>query len=168
MAFLLRVVTKPKWVTRPWIIGGEIPADALHDLRSTDNKLSVWSVESNCSNLQIALAALAANRKGLDKLDYTLIDEGILATIPIKYSRTNGGTPHMVANATMHCDLIDLTVSKVANLAHQMMPLERVRVPERNVKLLLADALTKGELDRELIDQKLLNELELGDILKSG
>ena len=160
MALLLRVVTKPKWVSPSWMAAGEVPADVLSDLRATSNELSVWSIQLDHSDLNTALAAVASNRERLEKLDYTLLDEAILPSISIRCVASEGVTAHPSANATMHRDLIELTVQKVARLAHEMMPLKRVRVSEKQVKSLLLNALQSGALNRDRIVPKLLSELE--------
>ena len=160
MAFLLRIVTNPKWIAPEWMAPGDVPADALTDLRANNNELSVWSVELDRSNLDIALAAVASSRERLDKLDYTLLDEAILPEIPITCVGSEGDTPHLTANTAQHRALIELTVQKVAQLAHAMMPLSRGRVTETGVKRLLRDALQRGMLERARIKPKLLHELE--------
>jgi hypothetical protein len=139
---------------------GDVPADALADLKTENNALSVWSVEPDHANLNLALAALASNRQRLAKLDYTLIDEAILRSIPITWVSSEGKTPYSSANKTMHRDLTELTVQKIGRLALEMMPLRRVRVPETEVKRLLLEALQSGALDRHLIVPTLLSELE--------
>jgi hypothetical protein len=138
----------------------DVPADALTDLRATNNELSVWRVQGDDANLQMVLTAVASSRKGLDKLDYTLLDEASLPAIPVRVERSEGKTPHVKANTSVHCDLVELTVQKVARLAHEMMPLTRVRVSEKTVKGLLLDALHTSALDRARLDPKLLAELE--------
>jgi hypothetical protein len=138
----------------------DVPADALTDLRADHNELSVWRVEPDLANLDVALAALASNRHHLDKLDYTLLDEATLPGIPIKCVRSDGSTPYLAANATVHRDLIELTVQKVARLAEQMIGLQRVRVSEKQVERLLREALERGALDRTRMASKLLSELE--------
>jgi hypothetical protein len=160
MALLLRVVSKPKWVAPDWMAPEDVPADALTDLRTDKNELSVWSVEADGTNLDAVLAAVAANRHRLDKLDYTLLDEARLIPIQIKCERSEGITPHVTANGAMHRDLKELTVQKIAQLAKEMMPLTRVRVPETEVRGLLLEALKNGALDRGRIQAKLLSELE--------
>lgn len=159
MALLLRIVSKPKWVAPDWMAAGDVPADALADLRAENNALSFWGVEVDRSNLDMALAAVASNRKRLDKLDYTLLDEAILPAIPIKHVRSEGNSPHAAANA-LHRDLIELTVQKVAHLAREMMPLERVRVTQRQIEILLRAALQSGAIERARIEPNLLGELE--------
>jgi hypothetical protein len=79
MAFLLRNISKPKWARYEWMEPGSAPAEALTDLRPTNNALSVWRIEADHSNLSAVLAAFASNRDRLDKLDYALVDETVLA-----------------------------------------------------------------------------------------
>jgi hypothetical protein len=160
MALLLRVVTNPKWKKPDWMEADEIPADALTDLRSVNNKLSVWSVEPDQSDLDSALIAVASSREHLDKLDYALFDEQVLPALAIEYVKSEGDSPYLAAKSTKHRDLIRLTVRKVARLAEEMMPLERVRVSEKEIKLKLLEALRGGMLDRARIKQKLLADLE--------
>jgi hypothetical protein len=160
MALLLRVISKAKWAAPDWMATGDVPADALTDLRADNNELSVWGVESDRSNLNTALAAVASNRERLDKLDYTLLDETILPAIPIRCLRSDGSSPHLIASTTMHRDLVELTVKKIAHLAHEMMTLERIRVTRRQVELLLREALQSRALDRASIKPTLLSEIE--------
>lgn len=160
MALLLRTVTNPKWVAPDWLPAGEVPAEALTDLRANNNALSVWSVESDRANLNMVLAAIASHRDRLDKLDYTLVDEAILPPIAMEWVKSEANTPHPLANASAHRDLIRLTVQKVARLAHEMMPLERVRVSERQIKRILVEALDSGVLDRARMKPGLLSEVQ--------
>jgi len=140
---------------------GDVPADALTDLRADNNALSVWRVEpDDHEGLDMALAALASHRQKLANLDYALLDEAILPAIPIKCVKSDGGTPHSAANGALHWDLTELTAQKVLRVAEEMMPLERARMPKKAVKSLLLGALKSGALERARIDKRLLSELE--------
>ncbi len=160
MPFLLRVVSKPKWMRPEWMDPADVPADALADLKSGGNKLSVWRVEADRSNLHVVLTAIASNRERLDKLDYTLIDEGVISAIPIALIEADGISPHTSANVTLHRDLAELTVARISKLAEKMMPLERFRLPEKEVRRLLSAGLDSGELDKERMDRTLLDQLK--------
>jgi hypothetical protein len=60
----------------------------------------------------------------------------------------------------MHRDLVELTAQKIVRIATEMMPLQRFRLSERQVKGLLREALQGGTLDRTRVESKLLAELE--------
>ena len=159
MALLLRVINKAKWDQQyNWLASSDLPADIITDLRTNNNELSVWSVDFDRCNLDVVLAAAAAGREHLDKLDYTLLDEAIPTKISIKCRQSPANTPNQAANS-LHRDLAELTVRKVVDLAHHMMPLRRERITARQVKELLMDALQKETLDRAKMKPKLLEEL---------
>lgn len=92
MPFLLRNLTKPKWVRPDWMDDADIPADALTDLRSDHNELSVWAVDPDGPDLNRALTAFASARSQLDKLDYALIDEDIATSISIMVNPSEAAT----------------------------------------------------------------------------
>ena len=112
------------------------------------------------SNLEAAIVAAASSRERIDKLDYTLFVEEALIPLGIRCVKSDGGTPHPLANRTMHRDLVQLTVQNVVHLAGMMMPLERMRVSEKQIRLMLLKALRDGELERARIGPKLLADLE--------
>src|SRR5687768_2781573 len=93
MAFLLRTINRAKWSVPDWMGPGDVPADALSDLRTQSNTLSVWLVDENQTNLETIIEAFAAGRNQLDKLDYTLITDQTLPPIPIAVALVEGNTP---------------------------------------------------------------------------
>lgn len=161
MALLLRKVTPAKWKLPDWCPRGEVPSDALVDIRTTDNTLSFWVVASdNFEDLKMAVTAIVSGQKHLDKLDYALLDEACLPRISVSVDRTSEGrSPCRAANAS-HCDLTELTAQKSLLLAGEIMQLERKRIPESKVRRLLQEALQSGSLDRNLIDPGLLATID--------
>lgn len=57
---------------------------ALSSLRTKDNRLSVWRIDEDRGNLHRVVAALAAGRDFLDKLDYAVIDLQALDSLGIQ------------------------------------------------------------------------------------
>jgi hypothetical protein len=160
---LLRKITKPKWFDTPWLPPGEVPADALVDLRSQHNVLSVWRVEPDEANLHVVIAAMASDKtERLANFDYVLLDEDVLARLNIQLIQTEGETPHLHANLQWHCDLSELTAMKVVQLAHEVKrkEAEHRRVQHTVVRDILKTALETGELQRTAVTAKLLAELE--------
>jgi hypothetical protein len=160
MAYLLRKISKPKWVQPEWIDKADVPAQAILDLIPKNNALSLWRVDEDRSNLQIVLEALASNFDHLGNLDYALIDEASVLAIPIKVSQADGDTPHSVAN-NCHRDLEELSIFKLALLANEIRPLKKERMTEREVEKLLLKAVAEGRLDKEQLKQTLKEALAL-------
>jgi len=159
MPDLLRVISKAKWLRPTWLAAGEIPADAVSDLRTQDNTLSVWAVEADHSNVGRVVTAMAAMRVRLDKLDYTVVGEDQVRSLDIACVAKSMETPDAAVNG-LHRDLDQLSGSKVLRLAAEMMPLERRRLSERQVRELLLASLQAGVLDRAQIKGSLLQQLE--------
>jgi hypothetical protein len=157
MAVLLRTINKARWFTE-WLPRGEVPADALVDLRSTDNELSFWLVDESRVNLDAVIVALAANRNYLSKLDFAVIDEADVAALGIRSKQTEGDTPDDAVNKTWHRDLVELTGTKVIRLAERLEA--QPRVSEKKVKEMLLKALRDGSLDRTKMSASLVREVE--------
>src|SRR5262245_1715293 len=118
---LLRKITKAKWYDDESIPVGEIQADALTDLRTDKNALSVWSVELDESSLAAVIAALASNKTAhVSKVDYVLLDDDVIARLDLRPVKSDGDSPHHEANTRWHLDLTGLTVSKIAGLAREV------------------------------------------------
>ena len=121
MGYILRKIRRAKWIEHAgisWLPASEIQADALFDLRTTDNILSVWYVEQDQSNLNIIIAALATSRtERISNFDYALIDEKYLGKLGIQQLKKAGDTPSSKANQLWHIDLVELTAQAVYSLA---------------------------------------------------
>jgi len=160
---LLRKITKAKWYDTPWLQNGEVPADALVDLRTQNNELSVWRIEPDRANLNAVIAALASNKTDrLANLDYVLLDEEVVIALGIQSVKSDGDSPHRHANSHWHWDLVHLTAAKVLGLAREMKrrEAEHKRVQHTAVREILRAALQGGELDRDVVKADLLDQLE--------
>ena len=160
---LLRKITKPKWYDTPWLPAGDVPADALVDLRTQRNELSVWHVEPDETNLNAVIAALASNQTTrVANLDYVLLADEAVAALGIQCVKTDGDSPHRDANTRWHCDLVELTATKVVRLAEEMKrrEAEHKRLMPNIVKSILLSALQAGALQRGSVTPELLAELE--------
>lgn len=117
-----------------------------------------WLLDDAKEDLPQILEALASNRERLDKLDYTIIDEQTVRAIPVTIAEVDGDSPHRTANS-IHRNITELSAFKLTLLASEMMPLERFRLTERQVKDMLAAALREGRLDRGGLHDTLLAQL---------
>ena len=119
MPKILRKVKKANWRydDQEWLSVDEIQSDVLNDLQSKQNKLSIWIVEDDESNLNRILAALSANRDNPSNLDYVLLDFEILEELGIKHERTNGNTIDEELNKQYHIDFKYLSTQKILDLS---------------------------------------------------
>lgn len=94
----------------------EVQADALLDLRTSANELSVWRVGDEADCLSRATVALALQRQSLQEYDFGLFTEDAVRALDIELCNTEGNTADPEFN-NRHVDLVKLTARKVADLA---------------------------------------------------
>lgn len=116
-----------------WLGPNDLAADALKSLNTDDNCLSIFVINNLSSpDLDRVLAALAANRPNLDKLDYTVFDLNVVSQLGITTTQTPGDTPDDVVNS-WHQDLTHLTATTVANLGMEIKR-SAIRVGRKSAK----------------------------------
>ena len=151
MAYILRTIRKARWYDHEsisWLAAGEFQADALSDLKTDDNELSVWHVADDRSNLDQVVAALASTRDHVSNLDYALLDQNFIFQIQINIWPTVGNSPHEEANL-WHRDLIEFSALKLYTLAKSVFEnAERKRYSEKEILRLIARAIASGRIDR--------------------
>ncbi len=160
---LFRLVDKRRWewdhIT--WLPPRELPAAPLGDLRtSADCKLSVWNIEDDKSNLQRLIAALAAKRQHADKFDFALFSEEVLQTASIHVEVSRGDSADAEVNKRWHRDLVELSSSKLVELAkliHQHGVLERFQ--EKEIKTLIIEGIDAGRINPDTLDKRLKNDV---------
>ena len=149
MAFILRKLDrKAAFYRADSIQDGDVQADALYDLRTSSNTLSVWMIEENLANLNRVIAALAAGRETVDKLDYALIERQSLDQLGIEVVKAKGGSYDDQANALWHQDLRGLSGAKLVDLAYLIQEkAELGRVQKKKVAALIVTSVHKGFID---------------------
>ena len=167
MALLLRKLeSKVCWTATaedaPWLSTGDVQADALKSLRTKENALSLWHIEDDKGNLDQVVACLWAARQALQLIDYALLDAELIEELGFVLQRTAGDTPSAGANQAWHREIKQLSVSKIATLAHWMAAhAEFCRTPAKHLKSLLRSEVSAGRIDRERMDQGLRDKLSL-------
>jgi hypothetical protein len=159
--FLLRHIDKRRWdrvgEEIPWLPAGELPAAPLGDLKTTvDSVLSVWEIQEDRSNLEEVVAALAATRDTSDKYDYALFEMELLAVAGIRPESTRGNSADDTINDQWHRNLVELTSSKLVQLARSIYEHGSCeRVPERRVNELICYAVEAGRIPRANLKENL-------------
>ena len=163
MALLLRVLrNKNKWLEdRPeWLTAEAAPADTLSCLQTQSNALSVYSISTDRANLARVLAAHAATRDNVDKLDYALFDESKAKEKGCLLLHTPGTTSDGVVNAC-HLDIEKLCVSQLAVLAEVILSQgDFERLDRDEVSELLGEALRTKNIEIEKVKSRIRPELE--------
>lgn len=146
-----------------WFGDGQLRADALVDLRTTTNRLSIYFLDQDPPvSLDRIIGAVAANRGGsfISKIDYVLFDTGILADLAIEIDAQPGTTLDNAVNAC-HCDLVHLTAGKLSALGARMQWTGRiVRIQDRQVGRLINQSLDVGFIDKAKLAPELVTKLK--------
>lgn len=161
MARFLRMTRQARWLTYPdleWMSPSEIQSDALGDLQTKDNKLSVYRIE-NEEEAERVVIALAANRDNLANLDYAVFEDTILESTDIAIRQQTGETPDEEVNR-LHYDLIGLTVGRLAQLAEVLSKGQHDRVPRKQIAAGLRRSVVAGMLDRSRLSPQLLERIK--------
>lgn len=150
MEKFLRTVRKSKWNKNSelkWLKDGQLQADALVDLSSKGNKLSLYLVDTDNADLQLrVVAALAANRDHIAHIDCAFIEPEFLQSIGVKIEDVDGETADDKVNA-IHKDLAELTASQVFEIAKHISDKQDLR---RFLKNKVEGAITSGVQNKDL------------------
>ena len=164
LSFFLRKIRKAKWYRSPdvaWLPAGELQADAMGDLQTSYNSLSVWKVEEDKSDLEDILTAVASTQDHLSHVDYVLISDKALDKLWIKRKYVLGGSHYPDMN-NRHVDLTELTASQLYDLAKSILTVgEKIRVPEKTVGKLLAAAAKTGVIKMTDLRKSLADKIPL-------
>jgi hypothetical protein len=161
VARFLRAIRQRRWFTYPdidWLPQGELQADALLDLRTVGNSISLYEIRDDSDELRIA-TALAANRDNVDVIDYAVFEDSQFTELDLAVSQSVGETPDATVNS-LHYDLLNLTARQVGGLAEVISNGAHTRIPRKTVSSLLAEAIEVERLDRERIKLSLLSRLQ--------
>jgi len=151
------MIRRSKWYRNaetPWLLPDDLQADALSDLKTNSNKLSVWEVDDDSRDLVIA--SLAASRENRHHFDYALFSSEALSSIGIRLIRSEGECCNGIVAKNMHCDLLELTAGKIMLLAKVVSPMRLY--PPQVIELVKA-SVNSGSLDPTTISEAMKRAL---------
>lgn len=161
-----KLIKKRHWDLQAWLSSGDAPADALSDLQTTENKLSIFLVEETKASLDRVVAASALNRDYLDVLDLALVTKGVLSKLHIDVSRSSGRTPDAGVNG-WHRDLVDLSASKLAKLAGAIRQDGEIkRYTLRDVRKAIEASFQAGFVNSSKLNDKMIAQLKKHQIFE--
>ncbi len=162
MPLILRKIRKIRWYLPPWLPEHDLQADALGDLSTKDNELSVWQINDDKANLERIIAALDAKCDSLSNFDYAIFDQKILDENNIKLRRSDGISADEEANHLWHFDLYELSALKIVKLARDVLTEGEIkRIQEKEVGRFILEALNIGRLNRESLSIHIRSKLRI-------
>lgn len=163
MPFVLRKIRKAKWYKSsdvPWLLDSDLQADALGDLVTKGNRLSVYLIDDDQANLPQVVAALAASGQYVSDFEYALFDFAALLEFDIEVERAEGNTPDDLVN-DWHRELVRLSVQKITALATLIQGrAERRRFLSKQVFKLISQGIAAGNIDRTKLKPSLTNQID--------
>ena len=145
----IRKIRKSKWYKNtsvPWLKENDIQADALVDLETTGNELSVYYIDEDKTNIDQLAVALALSCEYISNVDLAIIKEEEIKKINIGIKKTNGETADEKVNKT-HFDLVETTAQNILDLAKVIISSEKIRKNEIFLRNEAAKALKEKRID---------------------
>jgi len=134
-----------------WLPEEELQADALNDLGTKSNELSVYHIAPNKSNLDQVVVALAVNTTDPSNIDFALFEENIISELGIKIKKSKGELADDQVN-NWHSDLHELSASKLLSLALAIKKKAKIeRKAPMQVLNIVADSLNNDQIDRSRV-----------------
>jgi hypothetical protein len=154
MPLLLIGVRESRWFKGPaqeWLDRGDVPADPIGDLRTTDNRLSVWEIAPDRSNIERVVRALVLGKDKVADSGYVLFDSALLGEIGIAApERVLGTTADTGANA-WHSDLIQLSGNQLVGLTRAILTRgETGHILKKRLVQLIEEGIAASELPERL------------------
>jgi hypothetical protein len=140
-----------------WLAEGDLPAAPLGDLRpSVDNKISVWLIEDDGSNLNRVLAGYVANRNiGVDKQDAIVVDLAKVDSLGIRREKAPGQSRDAQAAKLWHWNLVEMSYNKILALTHVMAEEgTSIRRDADQLKQLIVDSIRAGWFNIDALPER--------------
>ena len=147
---------KRHWDKEPWLGTDDVQGDATRCLRTKRSSLSVYVLEDPGLQMDRVVAALALTRDRLNELDLAIVPENVLDLCTIQRCYVRGETPDPEVNK-WHCNLVKLTVAKIAQLAAAIRSqgeIERYQPKQVQAAIqqsLLTNSIVSTEINSDLI-----------------
>lgn len=138
--------------------------DAIADLRTQGNTLSVW-YSSDGSDLDEIIVALALSRSRIDKLCFVIIDDNYISDLNIRLDNIPGLAPGLNSQQILdkHRDLTEIDYWRLGLIAEHMY--KRVEqnhkglITKQGLKELIKDYVAKGLINKEQLSEGIRNSL---------
>ena len=164
MAFLVRKISRSKWPDDKCDVL-DLYGDAIADLKTTGNTLSLWRIETE-EDLPQAVLALSASSKSdsIETLSLVWVSEDLVCEKRIPIDEEKPGDTIVSDLAGLHRDLYGITYKSLGDVAtilmSEMIDNNRYkRYTRSEVKVALAQAYVDKRISEEKCLPKLLEEI---------
>lgn len=164
MPFLVRKISRGKWPEEICTIDN-IQGDAIADLKTSGNTLSLWMINST-EELDLAVLALAtaSEKERIETINIVYIDEKILIENSFVIDDKVSGDTAMTKLENTHRDLCKITYGSLGILSKiiiEEIKNEHVKIYTRStLQKLLNVAYKEGRIDKTKCKDKLLSEIK--------
>ena len=161
---LVRKISYGKWKDHEERILDEFDADAITScLRTTDNTLSTWKIESEKEITDVYLA-IATNSENISKMVLLKIDSEELTKQGLEFGNTESVTPHK-SFSKRHYDITNLNYNKLGKVAviirNQINDEKNIyQKTKAQVMDLLLTRINNKEIDINDLNDKLRKEID--------
>ena len=163
MALLVRKIEKSKWMQKNILNGELASADAItNSLKTTNNTLSVWRVESE-AEIEKAVLAIVSESQHLDAIDIIILDQEEIKSKKLELTNSLGKTPfkEFIHN---HCDIVQLdygSLGKVADIIINSFKKNRdTRYTKSQLKKIISDGIVQGSVKIEELNENIIRKLD--------
>ena len=163
MTMLARKISRGKWATKEYLPKNSVRADAVTDLKTTNDALSMWRCENDQDVDEVFLAlATGTQNKGLDTMDVVVIPQKELEKAGLVSDARDGDTA-VSDLKPRHVDLVRLDLEQLGQIAHMLADRvnrdEVCRRTEGQIKRLVRDAVSAGRLRLDDLSKELRDQL---------
>lgn len=166
MPQVVRKLQKKLWIDKEvaagegWLEQGSVCADALKNFVTLENKLSVFSVESNDHLLKVISAIVASPKASyVCDTDYVIFDHAIIEHLEIESEVTPGDTLDEEVNK-LHVDLARLSGNSLVRFAEALQDTGTLgRIPKKVLARALKEKIDAGILDKSKLSQDFLSSV---------
>ena len=144
------------WDRQNWLKASAAPADALNDLRTKQNLLSVFTIKNKEEGLTRVIGACALTRDHVAHFDFAIVSHRILKRLTIDVSDSSGATPDPEVNE-WHLDLVNLSGPKLASLAGKISREGQIiRYTKEEVKKSIKKSLDSGHINSSKLNNNMV------------
>lgn len=168
MTYWVRKISRAKWEPNRALGATAISADAIiGDLRTRDNRLSLWKCEDpgDPGELGKVVVAIASSGDRLDKIDIVWIESREAIASGITIEETAGRTA-LKEYANKHLDTVNLDLEKLSTLARLVAASARGdkwrRYRAGEVRALIREAVRVGEIAEADLPDKIKEAIQDG------